>query len=96
MTTNGTLLVTQLVVFAASASSLVIRLADMIDSLIGLFLYPRSRRILWRSLALFSKCSFFEQMRRRRNAWLYGMDVFVWRGWQLVQLRYWCVSVGLL
>ena len=58
VTTNGDLLVTLLVVFAVSATSLVIRLADMTDSLISLFFYPRSRRILWRSLALFSKVFF--------------------------------------
>ena len=40
-------------------------------------------------------CS-LEQMRLIRRAWLYGILLVQWLGWQLCGDRYWCLSVGLL
>ena len=37
-----------------------------------------------------------EQIPRSRGAWEYAILRFVWPGWQLETIKYWCVSVSLL
>ena len=75
--TKGIRLLVVSLLFVCSASCRVLRLAFMIDSLINLFLYPRSNRIRWSSLALISKKFVLEQIRLSLRARLQGMAVLV-------------------
>ena len=45
--------------------------------------------------SFFPKDLSVEQIRLILRAWLYGMLLVTWVGWQLLGKRYWLVSIGL-
>ena len=68
--------------------------ARSICLLVFLLLLPRETKQSTSSVQRNSADYLLEQIRSIRRAWTKGMLRLVWLGWQLVAIRYWCVSVG--